>query len=77
MNKATALKRLHQRVFAHFDKIQNDKEQAEKNAKMGSGNLGDKIRTYRFQDDRVVDHITGKKMRCNKIMKGYFDLLWN
>lgn len=42
----------------------------------GSGMRGDKIRTYRFQDDRVVDHVSGKSYKCSKVMKGYFDKLW-
>jgi protein subunit release factor A len=29
---------------------------------IGSGMRGDKRRTYRFQDDTVVDHVTGKAM---------------
>ena len=37
---------------------------------------GDKIRTYRFNDDRVADHRTGKKAKCSKVLKGYFNLLW-
>jgi peptide chain release factor 1 len=44
---------------------------------VGSGMRGDKIRTYRFQDDSVHDHNTNSKARCVKIMKGYFDLLWD
>lgn len=43
---------------------------------VGSGMRGDKIRTYRFQDDKVVDHKTGKSALCSKVMKGNFDLLW-
>lgn len=42
----------------------------------GSGMRGDKIRTYRFQDDRVVDHRTGKSASCERVLKGNFDLLW-
>ena len=44
---------------------------------VGSGMRGDKIRTYRFQDDSVQDHITGKRAKCNTVLKGNFDLLWN
>jgi protein subunit release factor A len=34
----------------------------------GSGMRGDKIRTYRFQDDQVIDHQTGKTAKATKIM---------
>lgn len=44
--------------------------------KVGSGMRGDKIRTYRFQDDKVQDHITNKSSTCSKILKGNFNLLW-
>lgn len=43
---------------------------------VGSGMRGDKIRTYRFQDDRVKDDRTGLSAPCSKVMKGGFDLLW-
>lgn len=44
---------------------------------VGSGMRGDKIRTYRFQDDQVNDHNSGKSTTCKKILKGHFDLLWS
>jgi peptide chain release factor 1 len=43
---------------------------------VGSGMRGDKIRTYRFQDNTVTDHNTNKSAPCDKVMKGKFDLLW-
>lgn len=43
---------------------------------IGSGMRGDKRRTYRFQDDAVVDHVTGKSMQASKAMKGGFSRLW-
>lgn len=43
---------------------------------IGSGMRGDKRRTYRFQDDTVVDHITGKSMQASKAMKGGICRLW-
>lgn len=49
---------------------------AHRQGQIGSGERGDKRRTYRFQDDRVVDHVTGKSARCADVMKGRFWLLW-
>ena len=43
---------------------------------VGSGMRGDKIRTYRFQDDVVQDHRTGKTAQTKKVLNGNFDLLW-
>ncbi len=43
---------------------------------IGSGMRGDKRRTYRFQDDVVVDHVTGKSMQASKAMKGDILKLW-
>lgn len=54
----------------HKDISQDRKKQ------VGSGMRGDKIRTYRFQDDRVQDHATGKSASCEKVLKGNFNLLW-
>lgn len=44
---------------------------------VGSGMRGDKIRTYRFQDDVVKDHLTDRTASVKKVMSGNFDLLWN
>ena len=37
---------------------------------------GDKIRTYRFQDDTIHDHQSGKSMKLKKILKGNMDMFW-
>jgi peptide chain release factor 1 len=43
---------------------------------VGSGMRGDKIRTYRFQDDVVKDHVSNKTSSVKKVLAGNFDLLW-
>jgi peptide chain release factor 1 len=43
---------------------------------VGSGMRGDKIQTYRFQDDVVKDHNSGKTGSVNKVLRGFFDLMW-
>jgi len=48
----------------------------ERKEKVGSGMRGDKVRTYRFQDDIVTNHLNGAKASVSKIMEGYFELLY-
>lgn len=49
---------------------------SDRKSQVGTGMRGDKIRTYRFQDDQVQDHITGKRSSVKKVIAGNFDLLW-
>lgn len=42
----------------------------------GSGMRGDKVRTYREQDDTVTDHRTEKKTRLKDVLVGKLDKLW-
>ena len=48
---------------------------AERKEQVGSGMRGDKFRTYRVQEDQVIDHRTGARAKCSKVMRGRFDLL--
>lgn len=57
--------------FAQSISIATDRKE-----QVGSGMRGDKIRTYRFQDDVVKDHNSGKTASLPKVMRGNFDLLW-
>lgn len=58
-----------------FDLLQNQQSNQTRLDQITISN-GD-ARTFRFRDDRVVDHRTGKSVRCKDIMKGNFDLLWS
>ena len=49
---------------------------SDRKAQVGSGMRGDKIRTYRFQDDVVKDHITEKTGSVKQVLRGHFDLMW-
>lgn len=55
---------------------QRIQESAIRKAQTGSGMRGDKIRTFRFQEDQVKDHISGKTASIEKVMSGFFNLLW-
>ena len=45
-------------------------------AQVGTGMRGDKRRTYRFQEGRVTDHVTGRTANVAAVMRGDFDALW-
>jgi peptide chain release factor 1 len=55
----------------------NDKIRNIKCEQTGIGSRSEqKVRTYRFQDNIAIDHITNKNAKLSKIMKGKFHLLW-
>lgn len=70
--KAALLTRLTQSMYND----QSSQASQIKREQRGSGMRADKIRTYRFQDDQVVDHNTGKSAKATKVMKGRMNLLW-
>jgi peptide chain release factor 1 len=74
-NKARALEVLRARLYAKLLGESSDAENRQRKAQVGSGQRGDKIRTYRFQDDRVVDNRSGKKVRLADVLAGDLDAL--
>lgn len=72
-----ALTAITQQVEAVARNKYNSEQASDRKLQVGSGMRGDKIRTYRFQDDRVQDHLTEKIASVKKIMAGNFDLLWS
>lgn len=52
------------------------RENRDRACQVGTGMRADKRRTYRFRDDRVQDHLTGRAAACSAVMRGRFDLLW-
>lgn len=55
---------------------EHQERNAVRTAQIGLGMRADKRRTYRFQDDRVVDHESGKSMKASHFMRGRIDGLW-
>jgi peptide chain release factor 1 len=47
----------------------------DRKSQLGSGQRGDKTRTFREQDDKVISS-NGKRASLKEVMKGNFDLLW-
>lgn len=74
-NKDQAFKLLCSKIYANDVKKSLDKSNAARRSQIGSGQRGDKIRTYRFQDNLVVEHKTGKKTALSEIVAGNLDVL--
>jgi len=71
-----AMSTLQIRLDNEFKKQYSNNVAVERKQQVGSGMRGDKIRTYRFQDDVVKDHTTNKAASVKRVMQGNFDLLW-
>ena len=67
---------LQQRIDTETKQQYNNTIASDRKRQVGSGMRGDKIRTYRFQDDTVQDHVTGRRAKCSTVLKGNLDLLW-
>jgi peptide chain release factor 1 len=74
---AEAMAAIQQRVDNQHNQCYNNSIASDRKSQVGTGMRGDKIRTYRFQDDSVQDHITGKRSKVKKVMNGHFDELWS
>lgn len=69
-NKAMAFKVLAARLYEMERERVNVQREKERRQQVGSGQRGDKVRTYRTQDDQVTDHRTGVKFRLGRWYDG-------
>ena len=58
-NKAKAIETLRERVYAKFAEEFIAKDKEARDSQIGSGNLGEKIRTYNWPNNRITDHRLG------------------
>jgi peptide chain release factor 1 len=69
-NKAMAYKVLAARLYeAERERLDAQRRQ-DRQQQVGSGQRGDKVRTYRTQDDQITDHRTGVKSRLSRWYNG-------
>lgn len=73
---ALAYAELTNRVKSQQQTKYNNIVATDRKQQVGSGMRGDKIRTYRFQEDAVKDHLTDKSASLRKVMNGDFAMLW-
>lgn len=74
-SQAEALGELERRVRTHLGLELGEAEAVERRAQVGSGMRGDKVRTYRLQDDIVTDNRSGRQARWRKVERGDFSEL--
>ena len=69
-NRATALALLRTRLWDAHQAQESASRAQDRKQQVGSGQRGDKVRTYRTQDDQVTDHRTGVKSRLSRWYNG-------
>lgn len=74
-NAEIAWKRLEEKLADMHNIAQHGQLNDTRASQIGSGERGDKRRTYRLQDGTVKDDITGKKISARDLFKGYVGML--
>ncbi|WP_297238454.1 peptide chain release factor 1 [uncultured Faecalicoccus sp.] len=77
-NRATALMTIRARVYEERQRELDEKNDAERRTKIGTGDRAEKIRTYNYPQNRVTDHRIGYTVnQLDRIMDGRLDDLMN
>jgi len=69
-NEVEAWIRLKEKLQKINDKENSLKEKNIRQGQIGSGNRGDKRRTYRVKEGVVNDHVTGKSAKYKDVLRG-------
>jgi peptide chain release factor 1 len=73
LNRESAKRLLMARLAAEQENAATTATANNRRAQVGSGERGDKRRTIRMQDGHVVDHVTGKRTRTDRYLRGHVD----
>ena len=74
-NKRIATDLLNQKLQEMYSSQYKNKRAEKRRDQVGTGLRGDKVQTVQEQNDRVVNHVSGKKISCKLYFKGRIDLL--
>ncbi len=69
-NKRLALEELRRRVESEADLNAHQQLNGNRKTQIGRGERSDKVRTVQCQNDRVTNHVNGRKMTLNAYLKG-------
>lgn len=74
-NRRAAREEMERRLRQSFDRAQHAEGAAAKREQVGTGERGDKVRTYSVPNGIVTDHRTGRKAALAAVQLGRLDLL--
>lgn len=72
-NKASALALMRAKLWEQMRLKEAAARAADRKSQVGCGARGDKRRTIRCQDEQVNDHVTGKRWRLSRYLRGDWD----
>jgi peptide chain release factor 1 len=75
-NRRQARRVLEARVAALYASHAASERDAQRRSQVGSGARGEKVRTYREVDDRVLDERTGRKVSLARLRERGLQVLW-
>jgi peptide chain release factor 1 len=75
-NRQTALAMLRARLAGEQRQAAVRGRNRDRRRQVGSGMRGDKVVSVQMQNDRAVNHRTGKKMPARRYLKGHIEELW-
>jgi len=79
-SRQSSLQQAKEEILRRLNQFQHqqvrDTMAVDRKQQVGSGERGDKIRTYRFQDNIVKDHRTERQAPTDAVLAGNFQLLW-
>jgi len=73
LNREIAMTTLKAKLLNAQIERELEKRSKDRQEQVGSGMRGDKRRTIRMQDDSVVDHVTGKRAKASKYLRGHLE----
>jgi len=74
-NEEVAWRRMEERLAESLHTKEKSEYDSVRTGQIGLGMRGSKIRTYRVQDNIVLDHLTEKKARLDDLYKGLLEKL--
>jgi peptide chain release factor 1 len=74
-NKRQAWAVLSARIASSVAEQRQSKENGARREQIGTGYRGDKIRTVQMQNDRVTNHVTGRKCSAKRYLKGELEAI--